>query len=77
MIHYFYAIKVGKDVEDIIVNSWEECKKYVIGYPSIYKKFDSIKKANHYLKNMTDDMVDYYLKWNEIHREFRLRKYKL
>ena len=69
-----YAIKVGKGVEDKIVNSWEECEKLVIGYPSVYKSFRNIKEANKYLKNMTKENVDMQLLWNEIHKEHRVKE---
>ena len=35
----YYAIKEGKGVKNKIVRTWTECKKLVLGYPSIYKSF--------------------------------------
>lgn len=49
----FYAIRKGKNVENLIVDNWEECKRYVIGYPSIFKGFKTEKEAKKYLKSIT------------------------
>lgn len=35
----FYVIKEGIGVKDIIVTSWDECSKFVLGYNSVYKSF--------------------------------------
>lgn len=35
----YYAIKEGKGVKNIIVRSWDECVKLVLGYNSVYKSF--------------------------------------
>lgn len=70
----YYAIKVGKDVTDKIVDNWEECEKLVKGYPSVYKSFKNKKEAKSYIKNTTDEQVEYQLKWNEIHRLNRLKE---
>lgn len=70
----YYAIKVGKNVTDKIVNSWEECKELVIGYPSVYRSFKSRKEAELYIKNMTDEKIEIQLMWNEIHRKHRLKE---
>lgn len=45
----FYAIKVGKDVENIIVKSWDECSKLVLGFNSTYKSFYTEEEAKEYL----------------------------
>lgn len=71
---YFYAIKVGKNVENLVVNSWKECKEYVIGYPSVYKKFKTEKDAKKWMNNLTDVEVKNILATNEIHRFYRLKE---
>ncbi|CAG9702350.1 RNase H1/viroplasmin domain-containing protein [Clostridium neonatale] len=35
----YYAIKKGNGVTNKIVETWEECKVLVLGYPAIYKSF--------------------------------------
>lgn len=45
----FYAIKVGKGVKNIIVKSWDECSKLVLGFNSIYKSFHTEEEAKAYL----------------------------
>ena len=35
----YYAIKIGNNVQDIIVTSWKECKEYTHRYNSIFKSF--------------------------------------
>lgn len=70
----YYAIKVGRDVTDKIVTSWEECEKLVIGYPSVYKSFKTEKEAKSYIKNTTEKQVEIQLMWNEIHRKNRLKE---
>ena len=70
----YYAIKIGNGVKDKIVPTWEECKKYVIGYPSVYKGFKDKKEAEKYLKNLTSEQIEIELKWNEIHRFYRLKE---
>ena len=69
----YYAIKIGNNVRDKIVTSWEECKEYVIGYKSIYKKFDDKKTAQSWLNSWTEDEIENELRWNEIHRFHRLK----
>lgn len=47
----YYAIKKGRE-NNIIVNTWEECKTLVTGYPGAeYKKFNMKKEAKEWLKN--------------------------
>lgn len=70
----FYAIKLGNGVTDVVVNSWEDCKKLVIGYPSVYKSFRTEKEANRYLKSMTHEQVETQLLWNDIHKKFRIKE---
>lgn len=48
----FYAIKVGKGVNNIIVKSWWKCQKYVLDFPSIYESFKTEKNAKKYLEKM-------------------------
>ncbi len=70
----FYAIKVGNGVKDTVVKTWQECKKLVIGYPSVYKSFNTEKEANYYLNNITQEQVETQLLWNEIHRKNRIKE---
>ncbi|MGL4452500.1 MAG: viroplasmin family protein [Sarcina sp.] len=50
----YYAIKKGIGVTDKIVTSWDECKKLVLGYPSVYKSFLTLVEAQAYLNNIKD-----------------------
>lgn len=70
----YYAIKVGNGVENLITETWEECKKYVINYPAIFKSFKSQKEAKRYLKSFSDEDIKYYLMRNEINRYYRLKE---
>lgn len=45
----FYAIKDGRGVKDIIVTSWDECSKLVLGQNSVYKSFPNEEEAKKYL----------------------------
>ena len=49
MKNNYYAIKIGNNVKDLIVDSWDKCKKHVIDYPSVYKGFKTYKKEKKYL----------------------------
>lgn len=69
-----YAIKVGNNAKDLIVETWEECERYVIGYPSVYKGFKNKKEAKKYLKEMTETEIKEKLLWGEIHRFRRLKE---
>ena len=53
----YYAIKEGKDVKNKIVMSWNECKEIVLGYPSIYKSFNTEEEAIKYLNGIKDKDV--------------------
>ena len=53
----YYAIKEGKGVKDKIVMSWNECKEIVLGYPSIYKSFNTEEEAIKYLNGIKDKDV--------------------
>lgn len=68
----YYAIKIGNNITNKIVNSWEECSKYVNGFPAIYKSFRNEKQAEQYLKEWTEAEIQMRLIWNEIHRRYRL-----
>ena len=70
----YYAIKIGNNVKNLIVDTWDKCKEYVIGYPSVYKSFETYRQAKKYLENMTDEQVTYILLENEIHRFRRLKE---
>lgn len=70
----FYAIKVGKGVKDKIVESWEECQKYVIGFPSIYHSFKQRHLAERYLEKMQDWEVTRKLEISSIYRIKRLKQ---
>ena len=48
----FYAIKDGIGVKDIIVTSWNECSKLVLGYNAVYKSFTNEEDAKKYLNNV-------------------------
>ncbi|WP_425306079.1 viroplasmin family protein [Clostridium neonatale] len=41
----YYAIKKGNGVTNKIVETWEECKVLVLGYPAIYKSFKTKDEA--------------------------------
>ena len=56
-----YAIKEGfdsvnnKKIENIIVNTWAECLKYVKGVKGAKQKsFESMEEANEFLYNSND-----------------------
>lgn len=45
----FYAIKRGKNkTKNIIVDSWDECAKLVLGYNAIYKGLFQEKKQKNF-----------------------------
>ena len=45
----YYAIKRGRDVNNKIVRTCDECSKIVLGYHSEYKSFTTLKEAEEYL----------------------------
>ena len=45
----FYAIKEGKGVTNLILDTWDECEPLVKGYPSVYKSFITKEEAETYL----------------------------
>lgn len=45
----FYAIKEGNGVTNLIVNTWDECSKLVLGYNAVYKSFRTKEEAEQYL----------------------------
>ena len=48
----YYAIKKGNNVSNLIVETWEECKKYVEGVPAQHKSFKTKEEAEMYLKGI-------------------------
>lgn len=54
----FYAIKEGKNnTKNKIVNTWDECKKIVHGYPSVYKSFPTREECEKYLSEVNVEKV--------------------
>ena len=53
----YYAIKEGKGVKNIIVRSWAECAKLVLGYNSVYKSFLTEEEALSYLNKVDVEKV--------------------
>lgn len=48
----YYAVKVGRNTG--IFNTWDECKRQVMGYPSaVYKSFTSLGDAQTFLQGAT------------------------
>ena len=46
----FYAIKRGKKgTKNVILESWDECSKLVLGFDSEYKGFKTREEAEEYL----------------------------
>ena len=47
----FYAVACGKSGNGMIYNTWDECKKEVIGHKgAIYKSFTSREDAINFIK---------------------------
>ena len=69
----FYAIKEGNGVSNLIVNTWGECSKLVLGYNSVYKSFKTREEAEDYLgytkglekKIVKTKDVKKYNRWNK------------
>ena len=76
MENKYYAIKIGKNVKDIIVSDWEVCKMYVIDSPAIYQEFKNKKEAKKYLQSINEIEVKNILLNQEIER-FRCLKEKI
>lgn len=53
----FYAIKEGKGVSNLIVDTWDECSKLVLGYNSVYKSFKTKEEAENYLGSVNVEEV--------------------
>lgn len=70
----FYAIKIGNGVNNIIVKSWMECQKYVLGFPSIYESFQTELAAKEYLRKMNNIKVAKKLEVSKIIKINRLKK---
>lgn len=60
---FYYAIKEGNGVKETIVNTWDECKSLVHGYPSVYKKFASIEECYEYFGTVNVEKVKEQTKW--------------
>lgn len=59
MAKWYYAVKVGREVG--IFNTWDDCKKQVIGYPDArYKKFSSVEEAKGFINNTPNNDIDAY-----------------
>ena len=58
----FYAIKKGKNgVNNLIVTTWSECSKIVLGFNSEYKGFATKEEAEKYLgikRNQNEDLSE-------------------
>lgn len=53
----YYAVRVGKVPG--IYNTWEECKAQIDGVSgAVYKSFSSLKEAERYIQNVTEDGPD-------------------
>lgn len=55
----YYAIKKGRGVKNLIVESWSECSKLVLGYDSTYKSFLTREEAESFLVNVKSRNVKY------------------
>ena len=66
----FYAIKRGKKgTKNVILESWDECSKLVLGFDSEYKGFKTREEAEEYLgiSIKSSDSID-----NEIQEEISI-----
>lgn len=70
----YYAIKIGNNVENLIVESWEECSEYTNCYFSIYKSFKNRKQAKKYLESFSEEDIKRCLLINEIEKNYKLRE---
>lgn len=64
----YYAIKEGKGVSNIVVTTWEECSKLVLGYNAVYKSFLSREEADDYLGIVTVKKVKEQMRKSIRHR---------
>lgn len=49
----WYAVKIGKNnIQNIIYETWEECKKVTDGYDSVFKSFETKEDAEKYLETV-------------------------
>lgn len=55
MAKKYYAIKEGKGVSNVILETWEECQRLITGYPAKYKSFKSKEQAEDYLKGIEEN----------------------
>ena len=74
MKKYYYAIKVGRGVQDKIVTTWDECKKYTFRYNSIYKGFRTEHEAKKWLDSWNEDEIEYRLEKQLFYRNKRLKR---
>lgn len=51
----YYAIKEGRGVSNVILETWEECQRLITGYPAKYKSFKNKEDAENYLKGIEAD----------------------
>ena len=65
----FYAIKEEIGVKDIIVRSWDECSKLVLGYNAVYKSFLTEDEAKNYLEIVDVDTVK-----NKLQKEWKQKR---
>ena len=70
----FYAIKIGRNVKDLVIDNWEECKNYVLYYNSIYKGFKTKNEARKWLNSWTDEEIAYRLEKQLFYRNIHLKK---
>jgi viroplasmin and RNaseH domain-containing protein len=67
----FYAIKEGKGVSNLIVNTWDECSKLVLGYNSVYKSFNTREEAEKYLDIANNKLKEKIIKTKEVKKHKR------
>lgn len=67
----YYAIKDGIEVKDLIVTTWEECSKLVLGYNAVYKSFPTKEQAEKYLGKVDAPKVKEQAKKGMEHKRVR------
>lgn len=74
----WYAIKAidGKEI-DVIVTTWEECKKIVLKHAAVYKSFPTEEQAKEYLGSMTKEKQEQVLSQAKYCREQRKKVRKV
>lgn len=54
----WYAVKIGKDnIQNMIYETWEECKKVTDGCNSVFKSFETKEDAEKYLETVEVEKV--------------------